>query len=132
MRDQSFRAQTLSVVLKLQGTRDRSVPAFYQGLLAWVAILPCLDWHWSQPCHVWDGLLAMPTASKPGERVAVVIVCHSQPPPCMSKGPNLTAIDRNFKILKSNLKHQTGLTRTGQGEDLLLGIGPYPARGCNN
>jgi hypothetical protein len=30
-REQSFRAQTQFVVFKLQGTRDRRVPGFYQG-----------------------------------------------------------------------------------------------------
>jgi hypothetical protein len=92
-----------------------------------VAILPCLDWHWLHPCHVWDGLLAMPAPLKPGVRVAMVIVYHFQSPPCTSKGPISTAIDRNFKISKPPLRHQTGLTRTRQGADILLGNGTNPA-----
>jgi hypothetical protein len=38
-----------------------------------------VDWHWLQSHHVWDGSLATPATSKPGERVAMVIVCHFQP-----------------------------------------------------
>jgi hypothetical protein len=122
----------LFVVSKLQGTRDRPVSWFLSRLigigcnsamfgLALVATLPCLRWLACNARH-----LKARRESSNGHCLPL-----PPPPPCTSRAPIQRLVDRNFRIPKPILRHQTGPTGTGQGENLLLGNGPNPARVCN-